>query len=210
MKSGRMNIYIVGFMGTGKSTVGKELARNMGRKFLDMDQLIESRIGKSIPEIFSERGEAYFRQEEKKLAYEIAMTNNKVVATGGGTILDEDVRALFSDNGILICLFTSSENLISRLSRTDKRPLLRDDLENKVKRLIEERKEIYDRIPLKVDTTNLSPKEAANKIVDLFRLRQKALDQLRDQYITISREEPSNERTGTPRSEPESPGDKRK
>lgn len=173
-------------MGTGKSTIGKELARLLGRQFLDMDQLLEKRLGMTIKDVFGERGEEFFRREEKKLAFEIAKTNNKVIATGGGTIIDEDIRASFSQNGILICLFTDKDSLITRLKRTDKRPMLKGDVERKVERLLEERKEIYDNIPLKVDTTNLSPKDAAEKIVDLFKVRQKVLDQLRDQYITIS------------------------
>jgi shikimate kinase len=192
----KKNIFIVGFMGTGKSTIGRELARLLGRQFLDMDVMVEKRFGMSVNQIFSEKGEEFFRQEEKKLAFELSLTNNKVIATGGGTIMDEDVRATFAQKGILICLFTDKHHLITRLTRTDKRPLLKGDVENKVDRLLEERREIYDSIPLKVNTTNLSPKEAARKIVDLFHARQKVLDQLRDQYITIGDIGSSEERRG--------------
>ncbi|MDQ7822418.1 MAG: shikimate kinase [Candidatus Eremiobacteraeota bacterium] len=181
------NIYLVGFMGTGKSTIGKELARLTGRKFIDMDLMLEKRLGMTIGEVFEAKGELFFRAEEKKLAFELAETHNRVIATGGGTILDEDIKATFASHGIMICLITDRGNLISRLNRTDKRPLLKGEaLEERVARLMEERKDIYDKIPLKVDTTNLSPKEAAEKIVNLFKIRQKILDQLQNQYIIIS------------------------
>jgi shikimate kinase len=183
----KKNIYIVGFMGTGKSTIGKELARLLGRRFLDMDAMLEKSLGMTINEIFEREGEEFFRAEEKKLAFELIKTNNQVISTGGGTINDEDVREAFSKNGIMICLFADRDNLISRLQRTDKRPLLKgDSLEKRVNKLMNERMEIYDKIPLRVNTTNLSPKEAAAKIVDLFKIRQKILDQLQNQYIIIS------------------------
>jgi shikimate kinase len=188
------NIYIVGFMGTGKSTIGKELAQEMGRKFLDMDVVLEKRFGKSINEIFNEKGEDFFREEEKKLAFELADTYNQVIATGGGTITIEGVKELFSRTGILICLFADKSNLISRLQRTDKRPMLKgDSLETRIDALMDERREIYEKIPFRVNTTNLSPKEAAKKIVNLFGLRQRALDQLQNQYIIIGESSEYNE-----------------
>jgi shikimate kinase len=183
----KKNIYLVGFMGTGKSTIGKELARVMGRKFLDMDVMLEKRFGKTINEIFNEKGEDFFRVEEKKLAFELAETHNQVIATGGGTIIIDEVREIFSKTGILICLFADKNNLISRLQRTDKRPMLKgDSLENKIETLMEERREIYEKVPLRVNTTNLSPKEAANKIADLLTKMKRIHDQLHNQYIIIS------------------------
>lgn len=183
----KKNIYLVGFMGTGKSTIGKELARLIGRKFIDMDEMIEKRLGMSINEIFEKKGETFFREEEKKLAVELSDTNNRIIATGGGTINDKETRELFSQTGILICLIADKGNLVTRLKRTDKRPMLRGEkMEEKVSDLLDERKEIYEKIPLKVNTTNLSPKEAAIKIVNLFKVRQKILDQLQNQYIVIS------------------------
>ncbi len=183
----KKNYYLVGFMGTGKSTIGKELATRLGRKFLDMDQLLEKRLGMTVSEIFEKRGQEFFRAEEKKLAFELVQTSNHVIATGGGAIADEDVKAALQRSGILICLFADKDNLISRLQRTDKRPLLKgESIEKKVEMLLEDRKAIYDKIPLRVNTTNLSPKEAADKIVNLIKVMKKKLDQLHDQYIIIS------------------------
>lgn len=183
----RRNIYLAGFMGTGKSTVGRELARLMGRKFIDTDHVLEKRMGMSVSEAFASRGEPYFRAEEKKLALELAQTNNRVVATGGGTLLDPETRLAFSRSGLMICLFTTSSELVGRLERTDKRPLLRGDgLTKRVEELLEQRREIYDQISIRVDTTHLTPPEAARKIFDLLKIRQRVLDQLQSQYIELS------------------------
>jgi len=198
----KQNIYLVGFMGTGKSTIGKELARLLGRKFLDMDLVIERRLGMTVSEIFEKRGQEFFREEEKKLAFELVQAGNQVISTGGGTIANEDIKAAFKRSGLLICLFAEKNNLISRLQRTDKRPLLKgESIEKRVETLLEERKELYDKIPFRVNTTNLSPKEAAVKIVNLLKILKTKLDQIHDQYIIISGEEDSpHESSGNKRS----------
>jgi shikimate kinase len=183
----RRNVYLAGMMGTGKSTVGRELARLMGRKFIDTDSALERRVGMTVSECFAREGEAFFRAQEKALALELATMTNRVVATGGGTLLDAEVRRLFIATGVVICLFTQSDQLVTRLERTDKRPLLHGvDLKDRVDELLAQRKEIYDNIQIRIDTTNLTPAEAAGKIFDLLKLRQKILDQLQSQYIVIT------------------------
>ena len=186
-KVSRHNIYLAGFMGTGKSTVGRELARLMGRKFVDTDHAIEQRVGLSVSDIFAQHGEAFFRECEKELAIELAGTMNRIVATGGGTLLDPEVRRVFSATGLIICLFTQREQLVQRLERTDKRPTLRgDSVARKVDDLLAKRKAVYDTISIRVDTTHLTPTEAARKIHDLLKIRQRILDHLQSQYIVIS------------------------
>src|SRR5437879_3997154 len=108
-------------MGTGKSTIGKELAKLLGRKFIDVDDAVERKFGMTVNEIFAQKGEEFFRDEEKKLALELSESHNRVVATGGGTILDSDVRAAFGRTGLMICLFTNKDELVKRLERTSKR-----------------------------------------------------------------------------------------
>lgn len=174
-------------MGTGKSTVGRELARLMGRKFVDTDAALERHLGTSIRETFRLRGEAFFRSEEKHLALELAESHNRVVATGGGTLLDEDVRAAFLQKGLIICLYTSKDQLVERLERSNKRPLLAgEDVAEKIDSLLEQRKAIYDRITIRVDTTQLTPQEAARKIFDLLKTRERVLDQLQSQYTDLT------------------------
>lgn len=186
-KVSRQNIYLAGFMGTGKSTVGRELARLMGRAFVDTDIALEKELGMSVNEIFAKKGEMYFREKEKALAIELSAKHNRIVATGGGTLLDPDVRRAFTTTGLIICLFTQREQLVQRLERTDKRPLLKgESVAKKVDDLLMKRKEIYDSISIRVDTTHLTPQEAARKIHDLLTIRQRILDHLQSQYIVIS------------------------
>jgi len=181
------NIYLVGFMGSGKSTVGRELARFLGRQFVDMDNLIEKKLGLTVNEIFATQGEEFFRAEEKKIALTLAGTTNKVVATGGGTLLDLEVAEALKKSGLVICLFAGKDNLLERLKRTDKRPALSGgDIDEKVNNLLKRRAEIYEKFNIRVDTTNLTPQEAARKIISLLRARQTILDRLQSQYIVIS------------------------
>ena len=118
----RNNLYLVGFMGTGKTTIGRELAKVMGRKFLDTDQVLEKRFGKSVNQIFADEGEKVFRDAERALALELAETENKVVGTGGGTIMDPISLEAFQKSGLLLRLYTRETNLINRLKRTSKKP----------------------------------------------------------------------------------------
>lgn len=183
----RRNIYLAGFMGTGKSTVGRELARVMGRKFVDLDLELERRHGMPIPRIFETHGEAWFREQERALSLELAGLANRVVATGGGTLLDPEVFTAFSSSGLLVCLYTRRDDLIRRLERSDRRPLLQGvDVPARVDALLAQRKAIYDGIKIRVDTTELTPMEAARKIADLLNTRQRILDRLQSQYIDLS------------------------
>lgn len=183
----KKNIYLVGFMGTGKSTIGKQLARVTGRKFIDTDKELERRFEMSVNAIFEKKGEIFFREEEKKLAFELALQANMVVSAGGGTIMDPDTFETFKATGIMICLYADREELVMRLKRTNKRPTLKGaDIEEKIHRLIEERDKIFTKIPIKVDTTNMTPREVVQKLMQLFKIRQNVLDKLQNQYINIS------------------------
>jgi shikimate kinase len=174
-------------MGTGKTTIGRELAKVMGRKFLDIDLELERRLGMTVNEIFDTHGEEFFRQKEKELAQEIAELTNRVIATGGGTIVDPETFALFSQQGMLICLYTSQEDLVGRLERTDKRPMLRGVVRDNVERLMQERKRIFDQVRVRIDTTHLTPITAARKIHELLTQRiHKNMDALWNRYIELS------------------------
>jgi shikimate kinase len=171
----RNNLYLVGFMGTGKTTIGRELAKVMGRKFLDTDHVLEERFGKSVNEIFAEDGEAAFRKAERELSIELSQTENKVIGTGGGTIMDPVSLAAFQKSGLLLRLYTRQTSLIGRLKRTSKRPLLAggtpEEVEAKIKKLLAEREEVYGLINLRLETTDLTPLIAARKVHDFLRSR---------------------------------------
>ena len=171
----RNNLYLVGFMGTGKTTIDRELAKAMGRKFLDTDHVLEKRFGKSINDIFAEDGEAVFREAEQALSLELAETENKVIGTGGGTIMDPVSLEAFERSGLLLRLYTRQTNLIGRLKRTSKRPLLagetEEEVEAKIKKLLAEREEVYGKINLRLETTDLTPLIAAKKVHEFLRSR---------------------------------------
>lgn len=171
----RQNLYLVGFMGTGKTTIGRELARLMGRKFVDVDQEIEKKFAMPVSEIFAQHGESAFRGAEEEVALGLAGMQSRIVATGGGTILNPRIYQAFENTGVLVCLFTQKDDLVDRLARTDKRPLLRgqstDEIGARVERLLEERRSVYEQVSIRVDTTQLTPLTAARKIHETVGVR---------------------------------------
>jgi len=174
-------------MGSGKSTVGRELARRLGRKFIDMDREIEKEEKIKIGEIFDLFGEDYFRKKEYDLALKLYKTRNRVVSCGGGAIFNEKIKELFLINGLIICIYADEDMLLERLKKLDTRPELRSDgpLKEKIEEILEKKGDLYKKISIQLNTTNLTPKQAAEKIVDLLRTRQKILDQLKNQYLEL-------------------------
>ncbi len=163
------NIVVTGFAGTGKSTVGQHLARVLGRAFVDMDQLIEQRQGRTISAIFAAEGEPFFRRLEAALCHELAGWHGYVIATGGGTMVNATNAAVLSVANLVVCLDCAPEQLWQRLSHKQDRPLLNDaDSEQKRARLLalwHERQPAYARLPFHVDTTNRSVAEIVDEIV---------------------------------------------
>lgn len=140
------NIVLTGFMGTGKSTVGRELAERLGRRFVDTDVVIEQRHG-PIPLIFEDRGEAAFREFERTVADELGRQSNLVIATGGGLFMDPNNVESLAREGRIFCLTAPSDEIIRRI-RSDtsaaNRPLLdTDDPSAKAAILLAERQHIY-------------------------------------------------------------------
>ena len=176
-------------MGTGKTTIGRELAKVMGRKFLDTDHVLEKRFGKTVNEIFAEDGEEVFRKAERELSLELSKTENKVIGTGGGTIMDPVSLEAFLSTGLLLRLYTSRENLIKRLKRTSKRPLLAgetpEEVEQKILKLLDEREEVYGQINLRLETTDLTPLIAARKVHDFLRSRPELFTESLDTRIEL-------------------------
>src|SRR3990172_13053163 len=120
----RKNLVLTGFMGTGKSAVGRRVARRLRMRFVDMDEVLEERAGMSISRSFAERGEDAFREMESALAAELGAREGVVIATGGGAMLREQNRTTLGRNGIIVCLGCDAETVLRRLGRNDDRPLL--------------------------------------------------------------------------------------
>ena len=166
----KSNIIVTGFMGTGKSVVAKELARKLKMEFTDMDRIIEERRGMSVADIFVGHGEKYFREQESKLVKELSKKENTVIATGGGTLLSSDNARMLGQKGQIICLYADSQTIYNRISKKNNRPLLkRENVLSEINRLLEERKKTYNNFTIKIDTTNLSVQEVADKIITLLK-----------------------------------------
>ena len=141
-----MNIFLVGPMGSGKSSLGKKLAKRLDKKFIDTDKEIEKKESKTINEIFENNGENYFRKKEKEFLINIQNNLNLVIATGGGIVLDQENREKLKEN-IVIFLNASVERQSRRTSKSDKRPLLKNvDRLKKLRELYDERLEFYKEV----------------------------------------------------------------
>jgi len=163
------NLIITGFMGTGKSKVGLEVARRLGREFVDMDALIEQRVGLTIPEIFAQLGEEFFRQQERELCQELAQRRGLVIATGGGALIPEENRQALGTSGLLVCLNCEVEEILRRLAQAEDRPLLDvADRRECIESMLAERREAYGRIPHQIDTTGLTVEEVAERVIGLL------------------------------------------
>lgn len=132
LRARRDRIFLTGFMGCGKSTIGPILANSIGYSFHDLDRLIEERNGRSVSRIFQEEGEAYFRAEERAVLEETAQRERLVIALGGGTLAVPDTAAVVHRAGILVYLKVSPEELLRRLQNKTDRPLLMDAAGNRL------------------------------------------------------------------------------
>ncbi len=147
-----MNIVLCGFMGCGKSTVGKRLAARLNMTFVDMDSFIEEKAGCSIAAIFADHGEAHFRQLEHDACRALAQQNDLVIATGGGAILRQDNVDALRQGGTLIWLKVGADCVIERLKNDTSRPLLqRPNKAQAVRELMEARAPFYAAADLTVD-----------------------------------------------------------
>lgn len=163
------NIVLVGFMGTGKSAVGRRLAGRLGRRFVDMDGVLETRAGKSITRIFAEEGEPYFRRLERSLVQELAQEQNLVIACGGGVVLNPDNLSDFGRSGLVVCLTAAPDEILRRVGASQHRPLLQDgDKSARIRDLLKTRQPLYAAIPCQIDTTGLAPDDVADKVWNVF------------------------------------------
>ncbi|WP_297890063.1 shikimate kinase [Sulfurihydrogenibium sp.] len=158
------NIYLVGFMGSGKSTVGKILAEKTGRKFIDIDKLIEEKEGRKIKDIFEKEGESHFRQLEKKQLEELLNTENYVISTGGGLGANPENMQKMKENGIVVWLDITLNTVLERCKNDEDRPLLKQPIE-KIKQLFEERKKVYGLAPYRINVENKTPMQIVEEIL---------------------------------------------
>ncbi|MDF2964562.1 MAG: shikimate kinase [Paenibacillus sp.] len=162
----KANIVLVGFAGTGKSTVGKALSERLGWQLTDTDQRIEELKGTTITELFRTIGEPAFRTVESEVIERALQEEGRVVSTGGGAVLAEYNRSRMKENGFVVALTASKEIIIARVGKDQNRPLVQGNVEEKVTALLESRKHAYDFADLTIDTSVLSVEEIVDKIVE--------------------------------------------
>ena len=156
-------------MASGKSSVGRCLARLIGYRFVDTDEVIAAREGRSIADLWQERGEAYFRDREAELARELAQQSPVVIATGGGMLLSADNREVLGPPSAVICLHSDPAVLIERIRQQGDRPLMfTEHIERRIDELLAERDSVYSNFELHLDTTALRPDEAAHEAAELL------------------------------------------
>jgi shikimate kinase len=159
-------VVLVGLMGVGKSTVGRKLATMLGRDFIDADDAIVEAAQRSIPEIFEEFGEPYFRDGERRVIARLIDEAHGVIATGGGAFIDPQTRALILDRAIAVWIDCDVETLVQRTARRDTRPLLRGgDPHEILTRLAQERAPFYAEAPIKVMSENSPHGDTARAII---------------------------------------------
>ena len=162
------NIYLVGFMGTGKTFVGKILAQKLNKKFIEMDEVIEEKAGKKIADIFKDQGEPYFRGLERALLKKLAGQNDLVISCGGGVVCRKENILLMKKSGTIINLYSSPEKIYQRTKNDKSRPLLQgEDPLGKIKDLLKQRAAFYARADYQVRSEDETPEAVAQNIVNL-------------------------------------------
>jgi len=169
------NIILIGFMGTGKTIIGRKLADRLNWDFIDTDSEVERVTGKTIPQIFKQFGESRFRSEEKLVVRKLGKRKHLVVATGGGTVLDSENVACLRENGILICLTANLETILKRVKAGQSRPLLsgKEDLKQKIEELLSVRSQAYSAADINIDTSFDKPDQVVEKIIQNLQERKK-------------------------------------
>ena len=166
-------VYLVGFMGSGKSTTGSRVAERLGLPFVDLDDLIEKQDGRKIQEIFRESGEIRFREIESEVLGRVSRTSPRVVALGGGTYTDPANRAVVDGTGVAVYLDTAFRTILERVPVDGTRPLFSS--RERIRELYEERLPSYRMAPVRVTTDGLEPDEIAGRVVLALQARSTPL-----------------------------------
>jgi shikimate kinase len=163
---GARSLVLVGLMGAGKTTVGRKLAQRLGLPFVDADQEIERAAGKTIPEIFADHGEPYFRDGERRVIARLLAEGPQVLATGGGAFMHPETRAAIAASGVSVWLKADLPLLMKRVKRRSNRPLLaNDDPEAVMRRLMADRYPVYGLADVTVECRDVAQSAMVNDVV---------------------------------------------
>ena len=173
MQSGRhlVNLALIGFMGTGKTSVGRHVAEHLGFDFLDTDELIQSHTGRTIADIFAKDGEPAFRELERKVVQELSTREKTLISTGGGLPTNEENLSALKSFALVICLWASPEKIWERVKNQSHRPLLHDaDPQQKIRELLATREPFYKQADVLINTDLRSVREAAQQVALQYKL----------------------------------------
>ncbi|MGB9734897.1 MAG: shikimate kinase [bacterium] len=161
-----VHIILIGMMGSGKTTIGRILSQMTGRIFIDTDQLIEKKLSMSVYDIITNKGEDFFRKEERDIILSISPSSASVIATGGGAVMNDEVFIYLKQIGRLVYLKATPMVLYKRTANVNTRPLLKgEDRLNTIHKLLEAREPRYLKADIIVDTDNSSPTQVAEEII---------------------------------------------
>lgn len=178
----RRNIILAGFMGSGKTTVGRLLAERLARRFVDMDDLLVQQFGKPISAVFAQEGEEAFRAAEAELCRTLAAEEGLVIGAGGGALVSPDNREVMGATGVLVCLTAGEEETLRRLAGASDRPLLageEEDRRRKMRALLRQRRAAYGAIPYQIETDSLAPDTVVDRVIEAARADAEAPGLLR-------------------------------
>ena len=161
------NIILTGFMGTGKTAVGRRLAMLLNMELIDVDTEIEKSQQMTINEIFRQFGEPGFREIETEMIQKLSERKDVIISTGGGAVLKQKNMDALRKQGIIICLMASPQTILKRTSHNSNRPLLKvEDPFEKIKELLNFRKPFYEKADILIDTEDKTPLQIAEEIID--------------------------------------------
>ena len=162
------NIVLLGMMGSGKSSIGYLLSKNINLNFLDVDKFIEKETDLKIYDIFQKKGEVYFRNLEEKTTLKLLKGKGKIISLGGGGFLNKNIRKEILKNHISFWLNWKNSTIINRILKSKKRPVAFNSSENNLKRLINERSNIYAEANFKINCERLTKKMIVKNILELY------------------------------------------
>ena len=169
------NLALIGFMGTGKSSVGRWVARRLQFAFVDTDARIEEQFGCSITEMFQRFGEPWFRKQERRVVAELAQCRRTVIATGGGLVANGASLVLLKQHSLIVCLWASPERIWERVRRQSYRPLLQTaDPQARIRQLLSERAPYYRQADVLIHSELRSVSQVGQQIIQHFKLHQAA------------------------------------
>ena len=167
------NIVLTGFMGTGKTAVGRELSRLLSMRLVDVDSEIEAGRGMKIADIFRDFGEPYFRELETEAIRRLAGQRNLIISTGGGAVLKEENMAVLRQTGVIFCLRAAPQTILARTAGSADRPLLNvEDPLAKIEELLAFRTPFYEKAGIMIETDGKTPLQVAEEIAEIMKCKK--------------------------------------